>query len=135
LARSWNATRPTPGVANLFTRQAGDTNEDGQFDQFDLILTLQGGEYLSGQPASWRDGDWNGDGRFDQLDVISALRTGNYLQGPYASWTAAGAEDLDRNTVSGQRELPADSSGPVTGVVDLAYMAAVDLLMEEDDRD
>jgi hypothetical protein len=66
-------------------RQAGDANQDGQFDQFDLIRVLQADKYLSGEPADWSQGDWNGDGRFDQRDIIAALQTGNYLQGPYAS--------------------------------------------------
>ena len=76
--------------------QAGDANQDLQFDQLDLGLVSQAGKYLTGQAASWAQGDWNGapggepgsppsgDGIFDQQDVIAALRTGLYLTGPYA---------------------------------------------------
>jgi hypothetical protein len=59
--------------------QPGDSNRDGQFDQLDIVLTLQGGKYLTGEPASFEQGDWNSDGVFDQLDVVAALQTGNYL--------------------------------------------------------
>jgi hypothetical protein len=63
-------------------RQTGDANQDGQFDQRDITAVLQGGKYLTGQPASWSEGDWNGDGQFDQLDVVAALRAGSYRQSP-----------------------------------------------------
>jgi hypothetical protein len=66
-------------------RQAGDANEDRQFDQRDIVAVLQAGKYRTGQPATWSEGDWNGDGVFDQFDIVASLQTGNYLQGPYAA--------------------------------------------------
>jgi hypothetical protein len=65
------------------TYAAGDSDRNGQFDQWDIVLVLQAAAYRTGQPAQWNEGDWNGDGRFDQLDIVAALQTGLYLQGPY----------------------------------------------------
>ena len=59
----------------------GDSDENGEFDQNDLVRVLQAGQYLTGKTADWGAGDWNGDGLFDQLDVSTALRAGTYLQG------------------------------------------------------
>ena len=81
--------------------QPGDSNLDGRFDASDIILTLGGGKYESGESATWGDGDWNGapnpdfplsggipppgNGLFDSNDVIAALGTGLYETGPYAA--------------------------------------------------
>jgi len=77
--------------------QAGDADENLEFDQYDLVQVLQAGKYLTGQAATWAEGDWNGapggipgspppgDGQFNQLDIMAALNTGLYLAGPYAS--------------------------------------------------
>jgi hypothetical protein len=67
-----------------FNAKPGDATLDLQFDQFDIVLALQGGKYMTGVSAEWAEGDWNGDGAFDQLDIVTALQTGNYMQGPYA---------------------------------------------------
>ena len=68
-----------------WTNGAGDSNEDNAFDQFDIILILQGGKYLTGNAANWREGDWNGDGLFDQFDIIVAQQTqpAHYLTGRF----------------------------------------------------
>ena len=77
--------------------QAGDADQDFDFDQLDLVKVQIAGTYLSGQPATWGDGDWDGapgglpgspppgNGRFDQIDIISALAPGHYLTGAYAA--------------------------------------------------
>jgi hypothetical protein len=83
-ASSWSSGNPTPGSIQEFVPEAGDANLDRQFDQLDIVLVLEGGKYLTGQPATWAQGDWNGDGSFNQLDIVAALQTNNYLQGPYA---------------------------------------------------
>ena len=153
LPGSWTAARPSPGSANLFVRQAGDANEDGRFDQLDLVLTLQGGRYLSAQPATWQTGDWNGDGRFNQLDIIAALQSGNYLRAPYASQAASGQlsrvdqaesgrvaarhvtgdELLCRPTLPSRAESRVAAAQGIAGdVLDQLYAAAVDLLMRDD---
>ena len=77
--------------------QAGDADQDRDFDQLDLVQVQQAAKYLTGQPATWGEGDWDGapggargnppdgNGLFDQLDVIAALTAGTYLTGPYAA--------------------------------------------------
>ena len=78
-AASWSGGDPTPGAVDFVLRQPGDANEDGQFDQLDIVHVLQSGKYLTGQPATWSEGDWDGNGEFDNLDIVAALQTGNYL--------------------------------------------------------
>ncbi len=82
--------------------QAGDADQDFDFDQFDLIEVQQAAKFLTGQAATWGEGDWNGapggrqgspppgDGLFNQLDIISALSAGIFLTGPYAALDASG---------------------------------------------
>ena len=84
LAASWNSAAASPGVVDFALRLLGDSNQDGRFDQLDLVEVLQGAKYQTGQPASFREGDWNADGVFDQSDLVAALQTGNYL-GPLAA--------------------------------------------------
>jgi hypothetical protein len=74
LPTSWVGREVTPGLVDQLMRIAGDANEDGLFDQSDIVLVLQAAKYLTGQPATWSEGDWNGDGVFDQLDLVEALR-------------------------------------------------------------
>ena len=45
------------GVTQL---QAGDADEDRDFDQLDLAKVQIVAKYLTGQAATWGDGDWNG---------------------------------------------------------------------------
>ena len=40
--------------------QAGDADEDLDFDQLDLVQVAQRARYLTGQAATWGDGDWDG---------------------------------------------------------------------------
>jgi hypothetical protein len=77
--------------------QAGDADQNLDFNQLDLVLVQVAAKYLTQQPATWGEGDWNGapggspgsppqgDGVFDQLDIIAALNAGTYLTGPYAA--------------------------------------------------
>lgn len=78
-ASSWRPEKPTPGTTDLFRPVAGDSNLDRVFNQLDIVITLQGGKYLTGSPASFVQGDWNQDGLFNQFDVVAALSAGNYL--------------------------------------------------------
>ena len=95
-----NLTFPSPdGVQRL---QAGDADQDLDFDQLDLVQVQIAAKYLSGQAATWDEGDWDGapggevgsppagNGMFDQLDIISALAPGHYLTGPYAAIDSGG---------------------------------------------
>ncbi len=83
-ASSWVGATPSPGTVQFVERMAGDANEDGRFDQLDVVHVLQGGKYQTQQPASFAEGDWNGDGEFNQLDIVAALQTGTYLA-PFAA--------------------------------------------------
>ena len=77
--------------------RTGDANLDRQFDANDLVVTLQGAKYRTGEVASWRDGDWTDDLFFDQNDLIDALGTGLYLSGPYAATQGHGDRDASAN--------------------------------------
>jgi hypothetical protein len=77
--------------------QAGDANQDLQFDFDDLFLALSSGKYETGLAATWGEGDWtgapggtvgnppSGDGVFDFSDIFTALSVGHYQTGPYAA--------------------------------------------------
>ena len=77
--------------------QAGDADQDRDFDQLDLVQVQVAGKYLTGEPATWGEGDWNGapavfsakppegDGVFNQLDIVAAQQAGLYLTGSYAA--------------------------------------------------
>jgi hypothetical protein len=78
---TWRASQipgGTPGGNAPAAPLPGDANQDGRFNQLDIVAVLQANKYLSGQPATWTEGDWSGDGVFDQLDIVGALRTGAY---------------------------------------------------------
>jgi hypothetical protein len=89
---------------NLPALQAGDADQDLDFDHRDLLQVQIAGKYLTGEPASWGEGDWNGapggelgrppagDGVFNQSDIAAALSSGVYFTGRYAALTADGHE-------------------------------------------
>lgn len=76
--------------------EAGDADQDYDFDQLDLVRVQIAGKYLTTQAATWGEGDWNGapggergsppigDGLFNQLDIVAAQQAGLYLNGSYA---------------------------------------------------
>ena len=95
-AASWTAATPSPGSVDVAT--PGDANDDGVFDQQDLLQVQQAGKYLSGQPASPLEGDWTGDGLFNQLDIVYVLQRGAYQGSPFGMQRAlAGAADNARS--------------------------------------
>ena len=77
--------------------QAGDVDQDFDFDQLDLVEVLLANKYLTGLPVTWGEGDWDGapggapgfppkgDGLFNQKDIVAALAPGHYLDGRYAA--------------------------------------------------
>ena len=81
--------------------QAGDADQDLDFDQLDLVQVQIAGKYLTGQQATWGEGDWNGapggspgsppagDGVFNQLDIVAAQQAAIYLTGPYSGVQAS----------------------------------------------
>jgi outer membrane protein assembly factor BamB len=82
--------------------QAGDANQDLQFDQLDLVKVQVAAKYLTGQAATWGEGDWDGapgggpgsppagHGLFDQMDIIASQQAGLYLKGPYGAIRSGG---------------------------------------------
>jgi hypothetical protein len=82
--------------------QAGDADQDFDFDQLDLVQVQVAAKYLSGQAATWGEGDWDGapggsagdppvgDGLFNQFDIIAAQQAGVYLTGPYVAIKSGG---------------------------------------------
>ena len=89
--------------------QAGDADQDLDFDQIDLVQVAVAAKYLTGQAATWGEGDWNaapggsvgsppvGDGIFNQIDIIAALSNDLYLTGPYGA-IATGGQSGDAQT-------------------------------------
>lgn len=112
------------------TLQAGDADEDLDFDQLDLVKVQIAARYLSGRPATWGEGDWDGapggqagspppgNGLFDQLDIIAALANGLYLTGPYAAIRNGGKPDDAQTSIV---------YNPVTGELDVDAPAGTDL--------
>jgi hypothetical protein len=96
VARSF-AAGPNAPIGGQRVLQAGDADQDLDFDQLDLVRVQIAAKYLSGQAATWGEGDWNGapggtqgspppgNSRFDQADIIAALNANKYLMGPYAA--------------------------------------------------
>ena len=103
--------------------QAGDADQDLDFDQLDLVRVQQAAKYMTGQFATWGEGDWNGapggepgspppgNGAFDQVDIIAALWSGHYLQGKYAALSPGLATARD-HTIA----IPEPSSIVLIGV-------------------
>ena len=99
------------GVGDITRLQAGDADQDLDFDQLDLVAVQIAGKYLTGQAATWGEGDWDnapggepgnppvGDNLFNQLDIIQALNAGKYLTGPYAAISSGGVADDGQTSV------------------------------------
>ena len=92
--------------------QAGDADQDLDFDQLDLVQVQVAAKYLTGLAATWGQGDWNGapggepghppagNGLFDQFDIIAAQQGANYLTGIYAA-IQPGGRNADGQTSVG----------------------------------
>ena len=113
--------------------QAGDANQDLEFNQLDLVQVQIAAKYLTGNPATWGEGDWNGapggkqgdpppgDGQFNQLDIVSALGANIYLTGPYAALAPSGATgdgqtSLVYNAASGELSVDAPAGKDLTSI-------------------
>ena len=91
--------------------EAGDADQDLDFDQLDLVKVQIAAKYLSGAAATWGEGDWDGapggeqgsppagNGLFDQLDIVSALSGGKYLTGPYGAVQPNGVSNDDQTSL------------------------------------
>ena len=108
--------------------QAGDADQDLDFDAGDVVKVMIAGKFLSGRPATWGEGDWDaapggrpghpplGNGVFDQFDIIATQLVGIYLTGPYAAVRPAGqSEDAQTSIVydAGSGELAVDAPAGV----------------------
>jgi hypothetical protein len=103
----WSGGTPPAIAVGL---EAGDADQDLDFDQLDLVKVSIAAKYLTGNPATWGEGDWNGapggspgnppagDSRFNQADIIAALNSNNYLMGPYAALANANGARGDAQT-------------------------------------
>lgn len=94
----------------------GDANQDGRFDQTDVVQVLAAAKYLTGQPATWAEGDWNGDHVFDQQDLIAALHTGTFADGSFLAQPGFGELYHNGEVV---RTLVPPASMPKPGVDNL----------------
>ena len=126
-------TQASGGGGGQTFLQAGDADQDLDFDQLDLVQVQIAAKYLSGQAATWGQGDWDaapggeqgsppvGNGLFDQLDIIAALAGGAYLTGPYAAINKGGAEgdgqtSIVYDTGTGEVSVDAPSGTDLTSV-------------------
>jgi hypothetical protein len=113
--------------------QAGDADQDLDFDQLDLVQVQIAAKYLSGQPATWGEGDWDaapggspgspptGDGFFNQFDIIAAQVAAQYLAGPYAAVGSGGQAGDGQTSVvydpaTGEMSIDAPSGMELTSV-------------------
>lgn len=83
-------------IPEALTLHEGDSDQNFDFDQLDLVQVQVAAKYLSGETSTWGEGDWNGapggtldsppagDGLFNQLDIVAAQQAGLYLAGPSA---------------------------------------------------
>jgi hypothetical protein len=105
--------------------QAGDADQDYDFDQFDLVQVQVAAKYLSGEVATWGEGDWdgapggslgdppNGDGQFNQFDIVAAQQAAIYLTGPYVAIKSEGIEGDGQTSViynAGTGEVAVDAA-------------------------
>ena len=113
--------------------RAGDSDQDFDFDQIDLVQVQIAGKYLTGQATTWGEGDWDGapggspgnppagDGLFNQRDIIAALAAGVYLTGPYAALSPNGVEgdgqtSIGYNATTGEVWVDAPAGTELTSV-------------------
>jgi hypothetical protein len=125
-----NVTITPIGATRL---EAGDADQDLDFDQLDLVRVQVAGKYLTGRAATWGEGDWNGapggqpgspppgNGLFDQLDIIAALGAGKYLTGSYAAIGGPGRVQDEQtsivyNALTGELAVDASASIKLTSI-------------------
>ena len=113
--------------------QAGDADQDLDFDQLDLVKVQISAKYLTGAAATWGEGDWNaapggrqgappeGDGLFNQLDIVAALSNPVYLTGPYAAIQAGGASADNQTSLvydpkTGELSVDAPTGNELTSI-------------------
>lgn len=80
-------------------RPIGDSNDDGVFDNSDLITVFTAGKFENGSEATFDEGDWNQDGLFNSADLVLAFQTGHYVAAstPMANQLAAAIDHVLRD--------------------------------------
>lgn len=110
--------------------QAGDADQDYDFDQLDLVKVLAAGKYLTGEPVTWGEGDWDGapalfsakppegNGVFDQLDIVAAQQAALYLKGPYDASNAdqQTSVSLGYNAETGELWVDTPAGGEMSAI-------------------
>lgn len=119
--------------------QAGDADQDLDFDQLDLMKVKIAAKYLTGQAATWGEGDWNGapggsvgsppqgDGVFNQFDIIAAQQAGLYLMGPYSSLDQGSYEALSGESAAVGGDQTSIFYDPSTGELSVDAPAGQEL--------
>jgi hypothetical protein len=114
--------------------QAGDADQDLDFDQLDLVKVQIAAKYLTGQTATWGEGDWNGapggqvgsppagNGLFNQQDIIAAQLADKYLKGKYAALAPGdgvrgdGQTSIVYNPATGEVAVDAPATTQLTSI-------------------
>ncbi len=113
--------------------QAGDADQDLDFDQLDLVKVQIASKYLTSRAATWGEGDWNaapggtqgspprGDGLFNQRDIIAAQLANIYLTGPYGALTGKGTRGDGQTSIvydqrSGELAVDAPAGSELTSI-------------------
>jgi hypothetical protein len=113
--------------------QAGDADQDLDFDQMDLVQVQVAAKFLTATAATWGEGDWDGapggspgnppagDGLFNQIDIVAALLANVYLTGPYAAITPGGNDSDEQTSLvydaqSGELRLNTPASKNLTSI-------------------
>jgi hypothetical protein len=132
IASAMSSTYLTGGGGGV-PLQAGDANQDLQFNQLDIVQVQIAARYLSGQPATWGEGDWDGapggspgnppqgNRLFDQLDIVAALSAGKYLTGPYGAVAGGGVTADEQTSIvynpsTGELRVDAPAGSELTSV-------------------
>ena len=124
LNAAWTASSQPGGTPGTSSRLAGDSNNDGRFDQSDLVLVFQAGEYddATDGNSTFEEGDWNGDGDFDSSNLVFVFALGQYnlpvgaraVDLSLVDAAIASNEDEDRSLIQAasetRRDLPIDKA-------------------------
>ena len=120
-------------VFPLLGLEAGDADQDLDFDQQDIVKVAVAGKYLTAQLATWGEGDWDGapgggpgnspsgDGLFNEFDIIAALQAGIYLTGSYVAVNPSGQDNDGQTSIvydarTGELAVDAPAASELTSI-------------------
>ena len=117
---SWQASTILGGTPGQSSNSVvpGDSNGDGIFNNSDLILVFQAGEYEDGIAgnSTFQEGDWNGDGEFDSGDLVFVFEAGTYTEADVAAFIRSDFEG-DESPNLGDTDRKKDAADVVFGEV------------------